>query len=390
MKMWKLAGLGCAVAAAALSFPRPGDAEDVYRLHALLPLTGYASFIGKDEEIAAKAIEKWVNKTGGIQGHPLQIVVHDDQSNPQVSVQLAKQIFQDNPAVILGPGLVAPCKAVAPLLKTGPLAYCLAPGSLFGNYMFSSGAATEDLMAAMIRYFRLKGWKRIAVISTSDAPGQDGDNAIDRLMKLPENRDVTIVTHPHFAQGDLSVSAQMESIKAAAPQAMIAWVTGVSIATVFRGMTQAGLDLPIGVSNGNMIRRQMKQYGEFLPKQLYFAATEWTEGVTAEPAVAAAKEIFYTTLAGEGVKPDLPTALFWDPAMLYITALRALGTNATAPQVRDYLAHLKGFSGINGPYDFDKYPQRGIGLEDTLLTRWMPDKATWLIVSKPTGIPLEN
>jgi branched-chain amino acid transport system substrate-binding protein len=307
-----------------------------------------------------------------------------------VALQLAKQILPEKPAVMVGPGLVAPCKAVAALLRNGPLSYCLAAATIPGDYMFSAGAPTDGLMATLIRYFRLRGWKRIAVISTTDAPGQDGDTMIDAVMKLPENSDVRIVAHTHFTQGDMSVSAQMETMKAADPQALIGWVTGVAIASVFRGMTQAGLDLPIAVSNGNQIAGQMKQYTGFLPRQLYFPAAQWPEGATSDPRVAAVKKTFFELCAANNLTPDLPISSVWEATMLHITALRALGPQATAAEVRDYVAKLTDHAGIDGIYNFPKYPKRGLGEEDTLMTRWIPEKADWVIVSKPTGLPLDD
>jgi branched-chain amino acid transport system substrate-binding protein len=80
--------------------------------------------------------------------------------------------------------------------------------------------------------------------------------------------------------------------------------------------------------------------------------------------------------------------LAWDPAMIVIDTLRHLGANATAQQVRDHIASLKGYAGINGIYDFAKIPQRGLDVQAAVMTLWSPAHQTWELVSKPTGIPL--
>ena len=59
---------------------------------------------------------------------------------------------------------------------------------------------------------------------------------------MPENKDITLVDRVHFNPTDVSVAAQIERVKAAKPQAFIAWSTGAPIATVFKGIVQAGLD----------------------------------------------------------------------------------------------------------------------------------------------------
>ena len=73
--------------------------------------------------------------------------------------------------------------------------------------------------------------------------------------------------------------------------------------------------------------------------------------------------------------------------MLAVSALRKLGPNATAAQVRDYLANLQGFAGINGIYDFKKIPQRGVSETSVYVTRWNPAEKRWVVVSEPGGTP---
>jgi len=86
--------------------------------------------------------------------------------------------------------------------------------------------------------------------------------------------------------------------------------------------------------------------------------------------------------------PDVASALAWDPAMIVIDALRKLGPDATAVQLRDYIAQLKGFAGIDGIYDFTREAQRGLNLENAVVTLWDPGKKSWIPVSAPTGVPL--
>ena len=58
----------------------------------ILPLTGGGAFLGKAEQQALQQYEKVVNAGGGIHGKPLKFVFNDDQSSPQVAVQLANQV----------------------------------------------------------------------------------------------------------------------------------------------------------------------------------------------------------------------------------------------------------------------------------------------------------
>jgi branched-chain amino acid transport system substrate-binding protein len=366
-----------------------------YDINVILPLTGGASFLGKAEQKAMQYAEPMINKAGGIHGDPVHFVFYDDASSPQTGVQLSNSAIASKPAVLLGSSLVGVCNAMAPLMQDGPTMYCFSPGvhPAEGSYVFTSSISTLDLAAATIRYFRLKGWTKLAFMTSADATGQDAERGLNEVVGRPENKDITVVDRAHFNITDVSVAAQIEHIKAAEPQALIAWSTGAPIATVFKGAIQAGLDIPIATTNGNMTYAQMTQYAAFLPKQLYIAAPEWVEHtgvITLDAGVEGAQKRFFDTFKAANDKPDIASTLAWDPTMIVIDALNKLPPKATAQQLRDYIGALKGYAGINGIYDFPKNPQRGLNVDGAVVTLWSPTKQTWELVSKPTGIPLDR
>jgi len=360
-----------------------------YELNAILPLTGGAAFLGQPESQALRVLERLVNDKGGIQGHPVRFVIQDDQSSPQVGVQLANQVMAKRVPVIFGSTLVAICRAMAPLVKDGPVMYCFSPGIHpdEGSYVFTSSVSTADLAAATITFFRGKGWTRIAVLTSTDATGQDAEENINAAVALPQNQGVQIIVREHFNPTDVSVAAQIARIGAAKPQAVIAWSTGAPIGTVFKGIAQSGLSIPVATTNGNQTFAQMQQYAAFLPQDLYIPTSTWPAYQTLPAGrVKQAQKIFFDAFQAANLKPDLPPTLAWDPTLIVIDALRHLGTQATATQIRDYIIHLRGFAGVDGIYDFKTSPQRGLNLTDAIVTRWDPAKQTWDPVSRPQGI----
>jgi branched-chain amino acid transport system substrate-binding protein len=394
-----IAGLALAFGAVSLAVAPSGQVmaqTTPYDVHVMLALTGGGAFLGQAEQKSLQLAEKAVNDGGGIQGTPVHFVYHDDQTSPQVAVQIANDILAAKPAVILGSSLVATCSAIAPLMQSGPAEYCFSPGihPADGSYVFTASVSTHDLAIALVRYFRLKGWKRLAIMTSTDASGQDAENNLKQVVALPENKDVSIVENAHFNTNDVSVTAQIERVKAANPQAMIAWSTGAPVATVFRGIQQAGLDIPIGTTDGNMTYAQMTQFAAFLPKQLYIPSSLWVAlenpKIKLDPAIEKAQQAYYKVFKDAGLQPEVSSELAWEPAMIVIDALKTLGTKATAVQIRDHIAHLKGFAGVNGIYDFQKTPQRGLDIDNAVVTLWNPQSKLWEPVSKPTGLPLDQ
>ena len=382
--------LRIAAAAALLFQATSAFAAETFDIPVVLPLTGGAAFLGQGERDALKIQQDVANKRGGLNGTNVNYVFHDDQSSPQVAVQLANQIAAQKPAVIIGSALVAMCNAMTPLLAKGPVLYCLSPG-IFppeGSTVFTSFISTHDLAIALARYYRERGFTRLAMITSTDASGQDGARGFEEALRLPENRGVQMVAAAKFNPSDVSVSAQVETVKSSGAQALIVWTSGAPFGTVLKGIAQSGLDIPVGTTDANMTYAQMAQYAAFLPKEALFMSSVWPKGAPdakIDPAVQAAKTEMQGAFAAAGAKPDIATALAWDPGLLVLDAYRALGIKATSEQIRARIAGTKGWAGINGIYDFGKKPQRGLDVADCVVTRWMPDQKTWVVVSSAGG-----
>jgi branched-chain amino acid transport system substrate-binding protein len=372
----------------------PAAAAETFDIPVVLPLTGGAAFLGQGEKQALELQEKLINGQGGLKGTALHYIFSDDQSSPQTAVQLAAQITARHPSVIMGSAIVAMCNAMAPLVTKGPVQFCLSPGihPKEGSFVFTSFISTHDLAKALIAYYRGRGFTQLAMITSTDASGQDGAQGFEEALALPENKGLKLVATAHFNPTDVSVSAQIEQIKAAKPQALIVWTSGAPFGTVLKGVVQGGLDIPVGTTDANMTYAQMKQYAAFLPDEMLYMSSEWPPhdaGALKLPAaVDKAQAEMFGAYKAAGVNPDIAAALAWDPGLLVIDALRTLGTGATAEQIRAHIAGQKGWAGINGIYDFTKEAQRGLDVTDCVVTRWIPAKNEWVIVSKPGGAPL--
>ena len=161
-------------------------------------------------------MELLVNSTGGIQGHPLKIVTADTQTNGQVDVQLVNGLLAKHAQAFIDGAPSTACLASIPLVeKNGPVDYCLSPAvhPQPGGYVFTVNGSTLDLTTVDIRYFRERGWKRLAVLTSTDSSGQDYDRVIPTVLSLPQNHDMHVAVAQHFNNSDISVAAQIARIK---------------------------------------------------------------------------------------------------------------------------------------------------------------------------------
>jgi branched-chain amino acid transport system substrate-binding protein len=281
---------------------------------------------------------------------------------------------------------------MAPLLKDGPVEYCFSPSiqPAENGYVYSAGVGTPDLMAAIARYFRESGFKKIAVITSTDATGQDADRAVDGVFGQPENRSMAIVDREHFNIADVSIAGQMTHIAGSGADVLIAWTTGTPFATVLRGARDSGLDIPIMSTNGNMSYAQLHQYSGIMPKELLFPGLpSFSPNELPNGGLKTAVTQFLAAFKAAGLAPQNGENQVWDATQILLDALRKYGFDATPTQIRDYVNNLHGWTGVYGTFDFKAIPQRGVGVGAVLIQRWDPAKEAFVGLSKPGGSPLK-
>jgi branched-chain amino acid transport system substrate-binding protein len=377
------------LALVAASLAPAAAAPDPVKINAILELTGTAAFLGQGEAKALEIAEGVINAHGGINGRPVQFVVQDDQSTPSNALQLMQGIIAQKAPAIIGTGFTQTCLAIMPLSKAnGPVTYCITPGvhPPAGSFAFSANIGTESLAPVMLRYFKERGWTRFAFISSTDASGQDLENAVNLAMQRPEFKSMTMVAREHFNVSDISVAAQIERIKSAQPQAAIFWTAGTGFGTLLRNAHDAGLSIPIMGGNANENYAQLRQYKGFIPAELYFPSPRAiAEGGALPGPIHDAQTVYFAAFKKAGVRPDLTATMAWDPAMIVVDAYKHVGIDASPDKVRDYIEHLHDYVGVNGIYDFADGSQRGLGENACVILRYDGATETFLNASRPAG-----
>jgi len=380
------------VAAAFLALPAAGSpavaAGEPYEVYVITSQTGGMAFVGKSEVQSLQLAIDIENKAGGVQGHPIKLVVLDDQTSPQNAVQLLTQVQAKHVPVVFGSSTAGICGAMGPLLKDGPVEFCFSPAvnPAPGSYVFSLASPLSDISVAAMRFVRTKGWHKIAIISSTDATGTVTEATTMRVLQAPENAGLSVIDAQHFNPTDLSVTAQVAHIRAAGADALIVFTSGTPFATVLRALTESALDLPVIALDSNETYTQMDSYKSFLPKDLYFLGVpSLSPDVLPNGPVKRAIAEYVNTFKAAGIRVDAASGSGWDPAKIVIAALRKFGPDMTAEQLRGFIAGLRSWGGVAGDYNFVQYPQRGIAIDGVMLQRWDATKGTWVGASKLGG-----
>ncbi len=365
-----------------------------YVIHAIISQTGAASFLGSREAKSLQALVALTNKQGGIDGHPLQVDIQDNQSTPQTAVSYATPLVSANVPLIFNGSVVAVDASVDALAtSSGPFIYDLSPGThpKAGSMVFSAGISTKFDAQSYLTFLKAKGLTNIAAITSTDGSGVDGFKQLQATLAKPEFSSFKLLTHQTFDPTAVSVSAQLSVIKAAKPQALIIWTTGTPLGTVLNGMSSLGMqNIPTVTTDGNAAYAELTHFGSILPKTLYFptGSLYLPPADIANAAVKAKVQAFDTAVAAAGGHPGDAWGLSWDPAQLVIGALQKLGIKATAPQILNYMQNLHNVAGVFGVYNTSTSDHRGLSTQDVYMTVW--NGSSFTPVSGPGGTPLSG
>src|SRR5215472_2833512 len=104
-------------ATAVVAVPAIGRAQAAsLTLGVLTPLTGAGSFDGPRMLKAMQAVASDINAAGGVMGRKIELVVEDDETNPEPAVRAAHKLVDVNKVpVIMGTWASAVTTAVAPV-----------------------------------------------------------------------------------------------------------------------------------------------------------------------------------------------------------------------------------------------------------------------------------
>jgi branched-chain amino acid transport system substrate-binding protein len=126
-------------------------------------------------ESAAKLAQAWAkdkNASGGVEGHPVDLTVEDDASNPGTSVTKAKEMIKSKPAFILDlTNFDAAWSQLADAAKIPVVAGNLNSTLYFSNpNWYPSGQTNDVTVQAVVAMAKQAGVKKMGLLYCAEAP----------------------------------------------------------------------------------------------------------------------------------------------------------------------------------------------------------------------------
>jgi branched-chain amino acid transport system substrate-binding protein len=345
-------------------------AAEPYKVGVVCSITGTGSFLGEPEKKTVEMIAEEVNKKGGINGHPLQLVIYDDESDAtKCNLAVKKLIKTDKVPVILGPSRSGESLAVVSIAEEAkvPLISLAASYKIVSpiesrKWVFKVAGSDSHVAAKMFDYMKAKGWLKIGIMSDSTGFGSSGR---EELLRLAPEYGITILADERFGDKDTDLSAQLTKIRSTQPQAIVSWSIGptqvLSIKT-WRDLGMAGI--PLFQSHGFGNKKNLQLAGEAAEGVLLPLARVNVGPLLADGQIQKAGIMAYTKEYEAKYKE--PISSFGGHAVdalnLAMAALKAVGPDPA--KIRDFLESTKGFVGMHGVFNFSPTDHCGLSKDD--------------------------
>jgi branched-chain amino acid transport system substrate-binding protein len=348
-------------------------AAEPYKIGAVFSVTGPTSFLGEPEKKTAEMIAEEVNKQGGINGHPIELIVYDDESDAtKCNIAVKKLLKKDEVPVIIGPSGSGQSMAVVSVAEESqvPLISCAASYKIVTpiesrKWVFKVAGSDSHVVGKLYDHMKSKGIKKIAIMTASDGFGGSGR---EELLRLAGENGLEVVADERYNPQDTDLSAQLTKIRAAQPQAIVNWSTGPTQVLAVKNWRDLGMSsIPLYQSHGFGSRKNLQLAGEAAEGVLLALARVNVGPLLSDQDPQKKVIMEYTKAYEERYKEPISSfgGHAWDSMNLAIAALKAVGPNPA--KIRDFLENTKGFVGQHGIFNFSAQDHNGLNKDDLLM-----------------------
>ena len=227
---------------------RAAGAADPYKIGVVWPLTGPLAASGIQYLPGASVAVRHINRAGGINGHPLQLVVEDSQGTPQGGVTSMRKVVQvDGVQALLAiyTNVVTAMIPLADQLKIPFLCPAQTPNLMNkGQYSFAH-AETIPATAALFRdYWRKQKVKRLYALIPGNAIGP----VYSAAFKAGAAAAGADYAESSFNYGESDYRGLVARVKEYNPDTvMVAAQGGIDDTVIIKQLREAAVNAPLNV-----------------------------------------------------------------------------------------------------------------------------------------------
>jgi len=395
MKKWLSLLLVVVMVAAAIPLMGCGEEEEkaVYKIGAVLAITGPASNLGKPEENTLEMIQEQINKAGGINGHPLEIIIYNTETNAQKCVTMVERLIQqDNVLAIVGPSTSGESMALIPTVTQAKvsLVSCAASIDIVTPinerfWIFKTPQTELQAIHEIYAYLQGEGITKIAIITNTSGFGAAGKKYLESDAS---EFGLTIVNAQTFDDGDTDMTSQLANINGDNPQAVICWSTDKESAVCAQNMKTLQMTMPLFCSHGIANKAFIDQAGDaangvIFPAGKLLILDKLPASDKQKPVLINYKTDYEALYGADTVNTFGGHA--YDAVWIVIKALENLGntleylgTVEARAELRDEIEKTTNFVGTGGIFNMSPTDHLGMAAGSLALIKIVSGEWTWL------------
>jgi branched-chain amino acid transport system substrate-binding protein len=193
------------------------EAQKPIQIGASLSLTGPYAALGQNQQRGYQLCVKQTNEKGGVLGRTLELVLHDDWSDPATAVRLYERLVtQDKVDLILGPYGSPITEAVADVAEKHrlPMVTHASTTSIFKKgrkFVFMVLSPAEMYLEGLLEMAAKRGLKTVAIINEDTLFAR----AVARgTAELARKKGLEVVSVQAYPKGNLDFSTILAKIRA--------------------------------------------------------------------------------------------------------------------------------------------------------------------------------
>jgi len=345
------------------------------KLGAFFDLTGTSSAIGTPTKLVAEMVVKKINEEGGINGHPLQLVIADDEGDPTKAAMICKKFIESDKVVaIIGPTRTDTGMAAKPIVEQMqvPTFMCVGGDPVITvppfRWTFKSPQRTSVAVKKTFDYMKKKGIQRIAIITSADGFGRDGKNWLE---KLAPDYGLKIIAGESFQATDNDMTAQLIKIKAVSPEAIICWTIGKAGSIVAKNVRQLAIQSLLYQCHGLPDPIYIKLAGEasegnIMPSTKLMVAAQLPDSDPQKKVILDFIRLYTEVYKYDRQFPiNTHSGYAWDAIYIVANAMKKAGTNNE--RLREATEGTKGYVGVSGIYNLTPEDHNGLGTDSMVM-----------------------
>ncbi|HSM92624.1 MAG TPA: ABC transporter substrate-binding protein [Anaeromyxobacteraceae bacterium] len=341
-------------------------AGEPIKIGALLAVTGPASFLGAPEARTLALLVEQQNAKGGIDGHPIQLLVKDTGGSPEKAVSFAKQLIDEEQVfAIIGPATSGETMQVKAIAEGGrTILISCAAAELIVNpvapHVFN--VAPKDRYAAEMIFQRMKkmGIRKIGLLSSNTGFGKAGKEQVEKAAPAAG---VQIVANEVYDKAATDLTAEVTKLKAAGVEAIVNWSIEPAQAIVIKNARQIGLRVPIFQSSGFANIQYARTAGAaaegvMFPASRIVVADALPAKHPQKPVVSGYKQAYEAKY-----KEDVSTfgGHAWDAFQILARAVKEAGLDRA--KARAAIENMKGYVGTAGVFNYSPADHNGLTID---------------------------